>query len=132
MKRSVIIALVLLGLITVLPCTSDAAGGYHGRGYGYHGGYRHGWYGYGWYGPRVVVAPAYVAPWYYPVPSPVYATPPPVAYAEPDYAYPDPAGTQDYGQNDPTNGPGEWVIVPGQYVNRRWIAEHRAWVPSIR
>jgi hypothetical protein len=137
MKRSVlIVSSVLLALILALPCMSDAAGRYYGRGYGYHGGYGHGWYGYGWYRPRVFIGPAYVAPWYYPVPPPVYAAPPTGAYAlpapEPGYDYPDPAVTQDYGQSDPAYGSGEWVMVPGQYVDGRWIAEHKAWVPANR
>jgi uncharacterized protein YcfJ len=25
--------------------------------------------------------------------------------------------------------PGEWVTVPGRWVNGRWVPAHRAWVP---
>jgi len=25
--------------------------------------------------------------------------------------------------------PGEWIEVPGQWVGRRWVPAHRAWVP---
>ncbi len=142
MKRSTLIILLfaLLGLILALPCVSDAAGGYRGGGHGFRGGYYHGyhgWHGYGWYGPRVFIGPGYVAPWYYP-PPPVYVVPAPSAYAmpapDPAYAYPDPAVTPGYPQGDQGNGlpsgPGEWVTVPGQYVDGRWIGEHQAWVPA--
>ncbi len=25
--------------------------------------------------------------------------------------------------------PGEWVVIPGQWVGGRWVPSHRAWVP---
>ena len=156
MKRNMLMVLVvLLGLTLALPCVSEAGrggggrggghaggrvGGFHGGGYRYYGGYR----SYGFYRPGVVIGPAVVAPLYYPgyypVPPPVYGEPPPgyvgpyvdPAYGDPDpaYAYPDPAVTGGYGQGDPANNAGEWVTVPGQYVNGRWVGEHKAWVPA--
>jgi hypothetical protein len=30
---------------------------------------------------------------------------------------------------DVQNPPGEWVTVPGRWVNGRWVPSHRVWVP---
>lgn len=51
---------------------------------------------------------------------PVYSGPPPAP--PPVYAGP-PAE-----ENPP--GPGQWVEVPGSYVNGQWVPPHRAWVPA--
>jgi hypothetical protein len=59
-------------------------------------------------------------------------TPPPVVYAVPDteypYTYPDPAFIEKYGTNGSPEISGEWVVVPGQYVNETWVNEHKVWV----
>jgi hypothetical protein len=150
-----IISVALLGLVVSfsLPCVGEAGkggggGGPHGGGFrgsppsgghagghGHSGGHRsHGRYGHGWYYPPVFMGSAFFAPWYYPVFPPVYLAPPPAVYGvpvpEPAYTYPDPAVTEGYGQDDPANNEGEWVTVPGQYVDGRWIGGHQAWVPA--
>ena len=38
------------------------------------------------------------------------------------YVYPPPGG----------NPAGAWVLVPGQWVEGRWIPSHRAWAPANR
>jgi len=41
-------------------------------------------------------------------------------------------GGQEYRGSTPQAGdypPGEWVKVPGRWVNGRWVPSHRAWVP---
>ena len=59
-------------------------------------------------------------------------TPPPVVYAVPDtehpYTYPDPAFIEKYGTSGSPEISGEWVVVPGQYVNEAWVNEHKVWV----
>jgi hypothetical protein len=121
MKRKMLVVLVvILGLSFILPTASSAWSGNVGGGAGYRGGwrtgagYRGGWgpyRPYGWYRPRVYVGAAFVNPWY------VHA---------PAYAYPDPQIT---GQYTGENPPGEWVTVPGQWVNGKWIPSHNSWVP---
>jgi hypothetical protein len=49
---------------------------------------------------------------------PRYAAPPPA------YAYPPPDGAPGY-----ETPPGEWIWVPGQWLDGRWIPAHKAWVP---
>jgi hypothetical protein len=41
------------------------------------------------------------------------------------YAYPEPTPAA-YGNDDP---PGQWVQVPGRWINGRWVPSHRVWVP---
>jgi hypothetical protein len=76
-----------------------------------------------YYGPTYVYpAPAYVyrAP-VYAYPEPVYVVP---ELANRAYAYPDPSYTA-----KPEAPPaGEWVVVPGQWVNGKWVPEHKAWI----
>jgi hypothetical protein len=152
MKKSLLFAaLILLGLAMTLPTAGYArggrggghsggrhySGGYHhySGGYGYYGGYR-----YGFRGPRVYVGPGFIGPWYGPWygswygygPIPSYYEVPPADYIdpgpEPAYAYPDPDFVERYGNRDAAEKPGEWVTVPGQYVNGQWINEHKVWV----
>ena len=40
------------------------------------------------------------------------------------------AGTQTYAPPPPGTTSGTWVTVPGQYVNGKWVPEHRVQVPS--
>jgi hypothetical protein len=138
MQRKMLgILMVILGLSFILPTASSAWSGSVGVGAGYHGGwrggagYRGGWgpyRPYGWYRPRVYVGAAFVNPWY--VPPPVYAYSPAVVYTNPApppaYAYPDPQLT---GQHTGDNPPGEWITVPGQLVDDKWIPSRSAWVP---
>ena len=135
MKRSILVVLVLLlGLVLALPEVSDArrgGGGFRGGGYRYYGGY------YGWYGPRVLIAPGFVDPYYYGSPyyayPPPYAVPPPDVYASPApppaYAYPDPTVSEQYRNRQPASDQGEWITVPGQWVNGTWVGEHQVRVP---
>ncbi len=59
----------------------------------------------------------------YPQPNVVYAYPQQTNAA---YAYPDPEFTARYSQKKPS---GEWVTVPGQTVNGKWVPEHKVFVP---
>ena len=72
---------------------------------------------------------AYNAPpqkvYVYPQPKVIYVYPQPSNTA---YAYPDPEFTARYGQTKPS---GEWVVVPGQTVNGKWVPEHKTFVPTI-
>jgi hypothetical protein len=61
----------------------------------------------------MILGAAITHPWY---PEPVYVQPRPV------YAYPP---REAYGP--PPQG--EWVRVPGQWVDGRWIPPHNAWAP---
>ena len=100
-------------------------------GYPYYGGWSPYYWGYGsWYGP-----------WYFPsgyvsVAPTIYATPAPGVYSDSSqqqpYANPDPAFIEKYGQADVPTEAGEWVIVPGQYVNGIWVREHKVWVQGSR
>jgi hypothetical protein len=130
-RKMLLVLIVVLGISFILPTSSFAwrrgsGAGYHGRwsSYGHHG----------WYSPRVYVGTAFVGPWFvsppvYAYSPPVYAYSPPVVYSNPvpppAYAYPDPALT---GQYTGENPPGESIIVPGQWVNGKWIPSHRAQV----
>ena len=74
----------------------------------------------------------------YPPPRPVYAYPPPHrvyvypsrAYGdyprEEAYAYPEQGYTASPRYESPR---GQWVIVPGQWVEGRWVPRHKAWAP---
>ncbi len=44
--------------------------------------------------------------------------------SQPAYAYPAPSAA--YAPEEP---PGEWILVPGRWVNGRWIPAHRVWAP---
>lgn len=130
MKKILLVVLVfLVGISIIFPCLSHAWGRRH-----YHGGH------YGWYGPGVflgglLLGAAISRPWYpppppvyaYPAPTVVYAYPPPPVYLNPPspgvYARPDTSGQHT------DNPPGEWVTVPGQWVEGTWVPPHKAWVP---
>jgi hypothetical protein len=123
MRKKILAALIIVfGISLILPVASFAW-----RGGGRHHG---GWDSYrshGWYRPRVYVGPAFIGPWY--VPPPVYTYSPPVVYVnpvpQPVYAYPDPGVSEQYRGESP---PGQWVVVPGRWVDGKWIPSHRAWV----
>jgi hypothetical protein len=52
-----------------------------------------------------------------------------------DDAYYPPSGSRAYASPDrsfqaPNEGPsGEWVTVRGQWVNGKWVPEHKVWIP---
>ena len=107
--------------------------GFHGSsgyrvGHRYYGGYRyHGTYSsFGWYGAGFFGAP-YPDPWYYGTPYyDPYADPYSVPLAS---AYPDSeAAILPEAVSEEMEG--EWVVVPGQSVDGRWIPSHEAWVPK--
>ena len=130
-KSFMIIIVALIGISLTLPVTSQA------RRYGRRGGW--GWYGAGAFVGGVVVGsvlarPWYYDPWYY-APGPVYVYPSPpvvyppsvVYYSDQAYAYPDPAITP---KPDDKSSSGQWVEVPGQSVNGKWVPAHKAWAPN--
>ena len=128
MKRRILIALIFaLGLSFILPTISSA---WSRVGVGYYNGWGH-YRPYGWYHPRVYVGTAFVNPWYVTVPPPVYVYQPPVVYTNTvppfAYAYPDPAFTPKAVSGASA---GQWVEVPGQSVNGKWVPPHKAWVPN--
>ncbi len=122
----VIVALIAMSL--AFPAASFARGGWHG---GWHGG---GWYGVGAFAGGLLLGAALAGPWY--APAPVYAYPAPqVVYAAPPvyvpnqaYAYPDPTLSAPRTQSQASSG--EWVVVPGQSVNGKWVPQHKVWVPD--
>jgi hypothetical protein len=57
--------------------------------------------------PRYIVPPAYASP----ASAPVYANP---------------AAPSVYSQDGP---PGEWVMVPGRWIDSRWVPAHKVWIP---
>jgi hypothetical protein len=150
-KTLVIVLALLVGLSLLLPSISGAqssrgyrgggGGGYHGGGGGHWGGWGHwgprGYPYYGYYGGHHgywydgwdvagaalgglivggVIANAFI-PRYVVGPSPAYAYPAPDYVPAPGYGY------------DAPPPPGEWIMVPGQWVGGRWIPSHQAWVP---
>jgi hypothetical protein len=126
-KGFAIIILALISILLAFPATS------HARWHGWRGGW--GWYGAGAFAGGVLLGTAIARPWYYtpapvyvyPPPSVVYTTPPPVYFPNQAYAYPDPAVSSM--QNDKSTS-GQWVVIPGQSVNGRWVPSHKAWVPD--
>jgi hypothetical protein len=106
--------------------SSGYRSGYHySGGYRYYGGYRyHGGYAsYGWYGVGFFGVP-YPDPWYY------YGGPYYDPYSVPlTTTYPD-SEAAILTEPPPEYAEGEWVLVPGQSVDGRWIPSHEAWVPK--
>lgn len=138
MKRFLLIGLlVLIGFSVIAPTPSYAWG-------------RGGW-GAGWFVGGLALGTAIgvsARPYYY-YPPPAYAYPQPPAYAypapstyPPSYGYTQPAPAPVSPQPSagayasPGQAPaksaqnGEWVTVPGQSINGRWVPEHKAWVPT--
>lgn len=127
-KKSIaIIIVVLIGISLAISATSEA------RRYGWRGG--RGWYGAGAFAGGVILGSVIARPWYYspapvfvyPQPSVVYSVPPPAYYPDQPYAYPDPAVTS---RSDNMSSAGQWIEVPGQSINGRWVPPHRAWAPD--
>ena len=142
MKRKIVMLIVfVLGILFILPIEglawrkgTNIGGGHTSIWVGSSVGYRHGWRPYrpyGWNRPRVYVGTSFIYPWYTTSPSVIYVNPPPtVVYSNPTpqtaYAYPDPALTS---QNPVDNPPGEWITIPGQWINGKWVPSHKTWVP---
>lgn len=134
-KSFLIIIIALIGISLALPADSEARR--YGR-YGCRGGW--GWYGAGALAGGVLLGAAIARPWYY-GPSPVYVysppaviyTSPPVYFSNQAYAYPDPAVTSRpdstlASRPDSRPSSGQWVEVPGQSVNGKWVPPHKVWV----
>ena len=84
---------------------------------------------FGWYGVGLFGAP-YPDPWYY-YGTPYYDDP----YADPysiplASGYPDDAASSEGPEAVSEEMQGEWVVVPGQSVDGRWIPPHEAWAPK--
>jgi hypothetical protein len=119
MKKFLLLIVFLFLLLSLaLPAESRYYGGHYY--YGHHG----------WYGPRVFFGTSLIIPWYFPVASPAYVYSQPVVNNTPapnqTYAYPDPEFIANYKKSE--NPPGEWVTVPGQWVNSTWVPPHKAQV----
>lgn len=148
MKRfSVVVLLLAMSVLLLIPSTTEARGPW--RGYPYRG-YSHGGCSGCWWVPGAIITGGIVLgalltrPWTPPPERTVYVYPeatvvapaPPRArvYDLPGQAYaaPDPEFLRKHGggggkaQESP---PGEWVMVPGQWVEGRWVPTHKAWVP---
>jgi hypothetical protein len=110
-KRIAIVIVALLGLALVVPVGDARA--HEGWAWGpaaFAGGLLLGSLARPWYGP-----PAYVYP------------PPAVAYAPPPVYY---VPNQTYVYAAPPSTGGQWVQIPGQWVNGVWVPAHRAWAPN--
>jgi hypothetical protein len=138
-----IIVVVLVGISLTFPAMSQARGGWGRGGWG--------WYAGGAFVGGAILGAAIARPWYYGYPppyygypSPYYAYPPPAVVYAPQppvyspnqaYAYPDPAVTSRQGPavtpgSDGTSPSGQWIEVPGQSINGRWVPPHKAWAPN--
>jgi len=124
-KRLLLVFVLAVSLSLALPSASYAR---HYRYYRGCGGCCNGW-GVGTAIAGGVIVGAVVGNII--VHSTVYSPPPQRAYYVPRpnvaYAYPDPEFVARYSQK---RSPGEWVIVPGQSINGKWVPEHKVWVPS--
>ncbi len=121
MKRRIALLLAISLLFSLAFVPVSYAGPRH-----YGGGHRH--YGDGYYAAGALIGglllgtvigsaisqPVYTAS------RPAYACPAPAT----EYAYPPDGGI--YYREEP---PGEWVTVPGKWVNGKWVPTHRVWVP---
>jgi hypothetical protein len=125
MRKAFTISIICLLFIV----TSASYSWSRGRHYGGCGGYNNGWavgaaVAGGILVGAVVTNMIAQSAAYNPPPQRVYAYPQPSNVA---YAYPDPEFTARYSQNKPS---GEWVVVPGQTVNGKWVPEHKVLVPA--
>jgi hypothetical protein len=118
-KITAVILAVALGFVLVYPAAVQAGPHYYGppaHGYSHnHGSYYNGWWVAGAAVGGVILGTVIGSA----IASPRYA-PAPV------YAYPGQAYGAGYQSEAP---PGEWVTVPGRWVNGQWVPAHRAWVP---
>jgi hypothetical protein len=105
LTTSGLLVMAALALVLAIPSDSSARGG-HGAGL-FFGGIALG----------TVLGSALNPHVYYRYPEPVYV------YPAPPYAYPDPPAPP-----PPAYPSGEWVVVPGQWVDGQWVPEHKVWV----
>jgi len=113
------------------------------HGHWYH---RHCCYSSHWWVPGAVIASglllsvAIIRPWYTP-PKTIYVYPSSTIVRTQDnstgvvskraYATPDPQFISKYGHAGANEvRTGEWVTVPGQQVDGKWIPPHKVWLPS--
>lgn len=129
-KNLYIVVILIISLSLILPSISHSwSRGYY-RPYNY---YRYGGYNNGWaVGAAIaggILAGAVVGNIV--AQSATYNAPPQRVHPAPQtnvaYAYPDPEFVAKYSQK---KSPGEWVIVPGQSVNGKWVPEHKVLVPA--
>ena len=142
-KSFMILIVFLLAVSLAIPGTSYARERYSGRQYygrpysghqysgrpyyrhhynGHYGRHYDGWYGAGVLAGGILLGALIAQPWYYRQ-APVYTAPSTVYVPNQAYAYPDPNLTS-------KEGSGEWVEVPGQSVNGKWVPPHKTWVPK--
>jgi hypothetical protein len=118
-KTLLLIVFIFMTLFFAFPAESRYYSGHHY--YRYHG----------WHYPRVFFGTSLIIPWYIPVAPPVYVYTQPVVYGtsaqHQAYAFPDPEFIAKYNKSE--NPPGEWVTVPGQWVDSTWVPSHKVQVP---
>ncbi len=140
--KGLIVVFILIAMILMVSSTVFASGYWHHR----HWHHRYCCYSSHWWVPGAVIASsvilsaAIIRPWYR-IPGTVYAYPSSEAVYIPDsstniiprraYASPDPQFISKYGRTGTKETrSGEWITVPGQQVNGKWIPSHKVWVPS--
>lgn len=115
-KHAIICSVLAIALVAAIPSQSLAWSRHSYRG---HGGYSGGAVAGALLGGvllgTVIGSTAHT---HYYAPERVYVSPPP---PPPVYVYPAPSYRED--------PPGEWVTVPGRWVDGRWVPAHRVWVP---
>jgi len=133
MKRK--IAIVLIAVFVVFMMVPSSGYSWHRFPVHHHGHvYFHGWV------PAAIIAGTFLTsaiilsstyertrPPYRPPAA--YTDPAPPAYYPPPgqaYAAPDPEFTAKYGKNPA----GEWVTIPGQWVENTWVPQHKVFVPA--
>ncbi len=109
MKKKIVLVMVLVMVISLAYVPLSYAGrGRHGGGGGGNGGLYAAGALLGGLVLGTVIGSAMSQPRYVASPQPAY--PAPAAY------------TAD-------NPPGEWVVVPGRWINGRWEPAHSVWMP---
>jgi len=109
MKRMIFLIPVIVLALVIGFADSSFARGYHG-----YGGYRHGPGGF--YAAGAILGGILLGT----VIGTAISQPPP---PRPVYVYPGP-------RTDYEAPPGEWVVVPGRWIDGRWVPSHRVWVPA--
>jgi hypothetical protein len=117
-KKILLVALTVLVFSVVFPPSSYAWRGHHGGGPGGSGLYAAGAL-VGGLLLGTAIGTALSQPHYY-APTPVYA------YPAPTSIYATPVQSPAYVRDEP---PGEWVTVPGRWINGRWVPAHKVWTP---
>jgi hypothetical protein len=124
MKKMVALMLaVVLGVSLVYPVAAQAGHYYVVKNY--HGPARH-YSSHSYYDGWAVAGAAVGGALLGVVIGSAVASPRYVAAPAPAYAGPDRACSSGYESETP---PGEWVTVPGKWVNGKWVPSHRVWIP---